>query len=118
MPTTKLIGLGQLSSPSSAVRSRSVDEFSRTRGRPVITSEYRSDRDRRAKQPSGRGQRGTGPGRRSAARRCRGWTVGDLIVHVYLGLQDMLLGLVAPTDAEPDTGAATYWRAEFANERP
>lgn len=46
-----------------------------------------------------------------AASRCRGWTVSDVIVHVHLGLQDMLLGLVAPTNAEPDTDAASYWRA-------
>jgi hypothetical protein len=46
-----------------------------------------------------------------AASRCRGWTVGDVIVHVHLGLQDMALGLLAPTNAEPDTDAANYSRA-------
>lgn len=42
--------------------------------------------------------------------RCRGWTTGDVLVHVHLGLQEMLLGVVTPTDAEPDTDAASYWR--------
>ena len=45
-----------------------------------------------------------------AASRCRGWTVGDVLVHVHLGLQEMLLGLVAPPGDRPDTGAAGYWR--------
>lgn len=46
-----------------------------------------------------------------AASWCRGWTVGDVLVHVHLGLQAMLLGLVSSTEAEPDTDAAGYWRA-------
>ncbi len=44
-----------------------------------------------------------------AGSRCRGWSVVDVLVHVHLGLQEMLLGLVAPTTAPPDTDAATYW---------
>jgi uncharacterized protein (TIGR03083 family) len=47
-----------------------------------------------------------------APSRCRGWSVGDVAVHVHFGLQEMLLGIVAPTDEQPDTDAATYWRAE------
>ena len=43
------------------------------------------------------------------ASRCRGWTVGDVLVHVHLGLQEMLLGVVSPTDRAPDTDAASYW---------
>jgi uncharacterized protein (TIGR03083 family) len=43
--------------------------------------------------------------------RCRGWTVGDVLVHIHLGLQEMLLGVVSPTDRAPDTDAASYWRA-------
>jgi uncharacterized protein (TIGR03083 family) len=43
--------------------------------------------------------------------RCRGWTVGDVLVHVHLGLQEMLLGVVSPTGRAPDTDAASYWRA-------
>lgn len=45
-----------------------------------------------------------------AASRCTGWTVGDVIVHVHLGLQEMLLGLVGRTAEEPDTDASSYWR--------
>jgi len=44
-----------------------------------------------------------------ATSRCRGWTVGDVLVHVHLGLQEMLLGAVSPTDRSPDTDAASYW---------
>jgi uncharacterized protein (TIGR03083 family) len=46
-----------------------------------------------------------------AASRCTGWTVGDVIAHVHLGLQEMLLGVVTRTDATPDTDAAGYWRS-------
>lgn len=44
-----------------------------------------------------------------AATRCRGWCVADLVVHVHLGLQEMLLGFLTPTKALPDTDSATYW---------
>jgi uncharacterized protein (TIGR03083 family) len=53
-----------------------------------------------------------------ASSRCRGWTVGDVVVHVYLGLQEMLLGVVAPTDAAPDTDAASYWSSEVPTNDP
>jgi uncharacterized protein (TIGR03083 family) len=46
-----------------------------------------------------------------ATSRCTGWTVGDVVVHVHLGLQEMLLGLVTPTDEVPDTDASAYWRS-------
>nr|WP_276610825.1 maleylpyruvate isomerase N-terminal domain-containing protein [Kineococcus siccus] len=50
-----------------------------------------------------------------AASRCRGWTAGDVLAHVHLGLQEMLLGLVSPTTTEPaDSDAAAYWRGEAA----
>ncbi|MGK5681755.1 maleylpyruvate isomerase N-terminal domain-containing protein [Actinoplanes sp. URMC 104] len=45
-----------------------------------------------------------------AASRCTGWTVGDVVVHVHLGLQEMLLGLVSSTGEQPGTDAATYWQ--------
>ncbi len=45
-----------------------------------------------------------------AASRCTGWTVGDVVVHVHLGLQEMLLGLVSPTSHEADTDASSYWQ--------
>lgn len=44
-----------------------------------------------------------------AASRCHGWTVADVLVHVHMGLQEMLHGLVTPTTAPPDTDAAGYW---------
>ena len=53
-----------------------------------------------------------------ASSRCFGWTRADVLVHVHLGLQEMLLGLVDPTDAEPDTDAASYWRAEPPSNDP
>ena len=52
------------------------------------------------------------------ASRCLGWSRTDLLVHVHLGLQEMLLGLVDPTGAEPDTDAASYWRAEPPSNDP
>lgn len=48
-----------------------------------------------------------------AASRCRGWTVADVLVHVHLGLQECLLGLLDPTAVAPDTDAAGYWRVEL-----
>jgi uncharacterized protein (TIGR03083 family) len=53
-----------------------------------------------------------------AASRCRGWTVGDVLVHVHLGLQDMLLGLVSPTESPADTDAASYWRHQIPTNDP
>ena len=47
-----------------------------------------------------------------APSRCAGWSRLDTLVHVHLGLQEMLLGVVTPTDAEPDVDAATYWRSD------
>ncbi|OJY54354.1 MAG: hypothetical protein BGP03_13685 [Pseudonocardia sp. 73-21] len=46
-----------------------------------------------------------------AASRCHGWTVLDVVVHVRVGLQEMLGGVVATTDRRPDRDAATYWTA-------
>jgi len=53
-----------------------------------------------------------------AASRCLGWTVGDVLVHVHLGLQDMLLGLVSPTESPADTDAASYWRHQIPTNDP
>ncbi|HZA03140.1 MAG TPA: maleylpyruvate isomerase N-terminal domain-containing protein [Propionibacteriaceae bacterium] len=47
-----------------------------------------------------------------APSRCRGWSRLDTLVHVHLGLQEMLLGVVSPTDAEPDVDAVSYWRSD------
>jgi hypothetical protein len=43
------------------------------------------------------------------ASRCHGWTVLDAAVHVRAGLQEMLEGVTAPTDAQPSRDAASYW---------
>jgi predicted enzyme related to lactoylglutathione lyase len=53
-----------------------------------------------------------------AASRCHGWSVGDVLVHLHLGLQEMLLGLVTATDAEPDADAASYWTAALPTNDP
>jgi hypothetical protein len=45
-----------------------------------------------------------------AASLCPGWSAADVVTHVHLGLQEMLLGVVSPTDATPDRDAATYWQ--------
>jgi hypothetical protein len=41
--------------------------------------------------------------------RCRGWTVADVLTHVHLGLQEMLLGIVSPTDEPATVDTASYW---------
>ena len=46
---------------------------------------------------------------------CFGWNVGDVLTHVHLGLQEMLLALGMYTDDAPDTDAASYWRAFPSN---
>lgn len=53
-----------------------------------------------------------------AASRCCGWTVGDVLVHVHLGLQEMLLGVVQPTGDTPDVDAAGYWRTDVPSTDP
>ena len=50
-----------------------------------------------------------------AASRCRGWTV---LVHVHMGLQEMLIGLVSPGTATPDTDAASCWTAKPPSNDP
>lgn len=42
---------------------------------------------------------------------CFGWNVGDVLTHVHLGLQEMLLALGMYTDEAPDADAESYWRA-------
>lgn len=49
-----------------------------------------------------------------ATTRCRGWCAGDVMVHVHLGLQEMLLGVVSPTSSAADTDAASYWAGSVA----
>jgi len=43
--------------------------------------------------------------------RCHGWVAADVLAHVRLGLQELLLGMQHTTDAQPTTDAADYWRA-------
>jgi uncharacterized protein (TIGR03083 family) len=42
---------------------------------------------------------------------CFGWNVGDVLTHVHLGMQEMLLALGMYTDDAPDGDAASYWLA-------
>lgn len=46
-----------------------------------------------------------------AASRCHGWAVLDVVVHVRVGLEEMLRGATAPTDDAPTVDAASYWSA-------
>jgi hypothetical protein len=55
------------------------------------------------------------------ASRCHGWSRLDVVVHVIGGWQEMLGGLVSPTEAEPSVDAASYWPAfarEYATDDP
>lgn len=40
---------------------------------------------------------------------CAGWLVRDLVCHLVIDAQDVLITLVTPTEAEPDRDAVTYW---------
>ncbi|MGW7255154.1 maleylpyruvate isomerase N-terminal domain-containing protein [Streptomyces sp. NPDC054834] len=40
---------------------------------------------------------------------CAGWLVRDLVCHLIIDAQDILITLVTPTDAEPTVNAVTYW---------
>ena len=40
---------------------------------------------------------------------CTGWLVRDLVCHLVIDAQDVLITLVTPTDAEPTRDAVTYW---------
>ncbi len=41
---------------------------------------------------------------------CTGWLVQDLVFHLVLDAQDVLITLVTPTDAAPTMDAVTYWQ--------
>jgi len=41
---------------------------------------------------------------------CAGWLVRDLVCHLVIGAQDVLITLVTPADAEPTVDAVTYWQ--------
>jgi Mycothiol maleylpyruvate isomerase N-terminal domain len=40
---------------------------------------------------------------------CSGWLVRDLVCHLIIDAQDVLITLATPTDAEPTRNAVTYW---------
>jgi hypothetical protein len=41
---------------------------------------------------------------------CRGWLVRDLVCHLVIDAQDVLITLVTPAEAEPTVNAITYWK--------
>lgn len=47
---------------------------------------------------------------------CRGWLVRDLVCHLVIDAQDVLITLVTPAAGEPTADAATYW--EVADRPP
>jgi hypothetical protein len=44
------------------------------------------------------------------ASRCRGWAVCDLLCHLLIDMQEVLVGFASPTDRPADTDFASYWR--------
>ena len=40
---------------------------------------------------------------------CAGWLVRDLVCHLVIDAQDVLITLVTPAEAEPTVDAVTYW---------
>jgi hypothetical protein len=40
---------------------------------------------------------------------CSGWLVRDLVCHLIIDAQDVLITLVTPADTEPTRDAVTYW---------
>ncbi|MFC0448170.1 maleylpyruvate isomerase N-terminal domain-containing protein [Rhodococcus jostii] len=40
---------------------------------------------------------------------CTGWLVRDLVCHLIIDAQDVLITLATPTDSEPTHDAVTYW---------
>ncbi|MFC9435180.1 maleylpyruvate isomerase N-terminal domain-containing protein [Nocardia sp. NPDC057030] len=40
---------------------------------------------------------------------CTGWLIRDLVCHLIIDAQDVLITLVTPTEAEPTRDAITYW---------
>ncbi len=41
---------------------------------------------------------------------CTGWLVRDLVCHLVIDAQDVLITLVTPSGAEPTRDAASYWQ--------
>ncbi|MFE2879728.1 maleylpyruvate isomerase N-terminal domain-containing protein [Streptomyces roseus] len=40
---------------------------------------------------------------------CRGWLVRDLVCHLVIDAQDVLITLATPAEGQPTADAATYW---------
>jgi Mycothiol maleylpyruvate isomerase N-terminal domain len=40
---------------------------------------------------------------------CTGWLVRDLVCHLVIDAQDVLITLVTPAETEPTVNAVTYW---------
>ncbi|WP_181777396.1 maleylpyruvate isomerase N-terminal domain-containing protein [Amycolatopsis pittospori] len=47
---------------------------------------------------------------------CAGWLVQDLVCHLVIDAQDVLITLATPAETEPTRNAVTYW--EIADEPP
>ncbi|MGP3690288.1 maleylpyruvate isomerase N-terminal domain-containing protein [Streptomyces sp. IBSNAI002] len=45
---------------------------------------------------------------------CAGWLVRDLVCHLVIDAQDVLITLATPADTEPTRDAATYWEVGAA----
>ncbi|MBQ0851388.1 maleylpyruvate isomerase N-terminal domain-containing protein [Streptomyces sp. BH-SS-21] len=43
---------------------------------------------------------------------CTGWLVRDLVCHLVIDAQDILITLVTPADTEPTVNAVTYWQLD------
>ncbi|MGI5350512.1 maleylpyruvate isomerase N-terminal domain-containing protein [Streptomyces sp. CA-250714] len=43
---------------------------------------------------------------------CTGWLVRDLVCHLIIDAQDILITLATPTEAEPTVNAVTYWHVD------
>jgi hypothetical protein len=41
---------------------------------------------------------------------CAGWLVRDLVCHLVIDAQDVLITLVTPAESEPTVNAVTYWK--------
>jgi hypothetical protein len=41
---------------------------------------------------------------------CTGWLVRDLVCHLVIDAQDVLITLATPADTEPTVDAVTYWK--------
>ncbi|WP_026341223.1 maleylpyruvate isomerase N-terminal domain-containing protein [Actinomadura atramentaria] len=41
---------------------------------------------------------------------CAGWLVRDLVCHLVIDAQDVLITLVTPAEGEPTVDAVTYWK--------